>query len=194
MARQRQLGISEAGECARSFNGKATREYALWNALLQRCYDESFQKKAPTYAFCSVSDSFLRFQEFAGWCKGQVGYAEGGHLDKDLLVVGNTHYSEANCVFLPRAINALFIAAGASRGTCPVGVSFHKPNGKYRAQLSLGSGRVTTLGYFDTPEAAFQCYKVSKEALIKQRAEEYRDVLDARAYNALVQYEISIDD
>jgi hypothetical protein len=194
MARKRGVGNYTRGVYKATVGGRPTKEYVLWRGLLLRCYDAKFHESHPTYTCCSVSDEFLEFQLFAGWCNSQVGFKEGGELDKDLLIRGNSHYCEDTCLFLPKPLNMLLINSGASRGALPVGVTFHKPNSKYRAQMSRGNSRVTTLGYFDTPEEAFQVYKKAKEVFIKQRAEEYRYVLDPRAYDALMNYQINIED
>ena len=50
------------------------------------------------------------------------------------------------------------------------------------------------IGCFDTQEEAFRAYKTFKEALIKEVANEYKDKLDPRAYQALLNYTVEITD
>lgn len=50
------------------------------------------------------------------------------------------------------------------------------------------------LGYFRTPEEAFQSYKIAKEEWIKEVANKWRDKLDVKVYEALCNYKIEIDD
>lgn len=50
------------------------------------------------------------------------------------------------------------------------------------------------LGCYDTPEQAFQAYKNFKEKYIKDVAEEYKDQIPTKLYNAMIQYKIEIDD
>lgn len=193
------VGISEKGEFAgySSVGGKsvATKEYELWRGMLTRCYNEKFQQNYPTYVGCSVSEGFKYFQRFAKWCNTQNGFGvQGYHLDKDILVRGNKVYSEDICVFVPGNINNLLIKRGAVRGDCPIGVTFRKKHQKYQAQCSDGNGNMKYLGYFPTPNSAFQAYKTFKEALIKRLALEYRDTIDPRVYEALMQYEVNIND
>ena len=50
------------------------------------------------------------------------------------------------------------------------------------------------LGYFETPKEAFQAYKVAKENYIKQVADEYKDKIPYRLYEAMYNYEVEITD
>ncbi len=193
------VGISEAGEFKRTVvvDGKKenTKEYMLWQPMLQRCYSIACQQKHPTYVGCSVSDDFRYFQRFAKWCQSQVGFnLDSFQMDKDILVRGNKLYSEDTCVFVPRNINMLLTKSDATRGEFPIGVSWDKPSQKYKAQCSTSNGKKVHLGLFTTPEAAHNTYKTFKESLIRCLADEYRSVIDTRVYDALVIYEVGIND
>jgi hypothetical protein len=118
-----------------------------------------------------------------GWC-----------LDKDLLVKGNKVYSEDTCVFIPNRINTLIVKCDSSRGEFPVGVYWDKRLKKFISQCNGGTGRQECLGYFNTPQEAFQAYKTYKEALIKEVANEYKEMLDSRVYEALMNYEVNEND
>ena len=50
------------------------------------------------------------------------------------------------------------------------------------------------LGVFVTPEEAFQAYKEAKELFVIEKAEDWRDKIEDRVYQALLNYSISIDD
>ena len=50
------------------------------------------------------------------------------------------------------------------------------------------------LGRYNTPEQAFLAYKIAKESYIKEVAEKWRDQIDPRVYNTLMNYEVNIDD
>ena len=193
------VGVSDVGEFRQSnrVGGKsiATKEYQLWRDMLKRCYSEHFQQKRPTYIGCTVSENFKNFQWFAEWCQSQTGFGlEGYHLDKDILVRNNKVYSEAVCVFVPQCINSLLIKSNAVRGEFPIGVSWYNRDQNYRASCNEGSGKLKHLGYFFTPELAFNAYKTYKESLIKRLAVQHKDVLDSRVYGALMQYEVLITD
>ena len=185
------VGINDRS-CPAKIEGKLKKEYKLWHDLLTRCYSKSFHEKWPTYIGCSVSDNFKYYHLFHAWCQIQVGFGkEGYQLDKDLLIKGNKLYSEDTCVFIPKELNALLTKTAAGRGLLPIGVT---QNGKgFKTRCSV-SGKEKYLGLFDTPELAFEAYKTFKEAYIKERAELYKDSIDPRAYLALLNYEVSIDD
>ena len=173
-------------------DGKIRKEYELWTGMLNRCYSENYHKKNPTYLGCTVSDNFKHYTYFFEWCQLQIGFGICDYnLDKDLLYKGNKEYNENSCIFLPTLLNNLFVKRQLDRGTFPIGVS--KDGKNYRAQCSYNGIR-KNIGTFTTPELAFNAYKAFKEAHIKELAEKYKDTIDSRAYLALMNYEVSIDD
>ncbi len=185
------IGFND-GKYPTKVNGKNTKEYDLWRSLLCRCYAFSTHKIRPTYVGCSASKEFKNFTYFHEWCQSQIGFGrEGYHLDKDLLVRGNRVYSEDTCTFLPSELNTLLLSCKRVRGVLPVGVSPWKD--KFRASCRRGSAAYY-LGVFKTPEEAFQAYKEAKEAFIKSQAEEWKALIDPRAYAALMAYEVLATD
>ena len=48
--------------------------------------------------------------------------------------------------------------------------------------------------HFKTELEAFNAYKQAKEAFIKGQANKWKGKIDERAYNALMNYEVSVDD
>ena len=180
-------------------NGVNTKEYELWTGMLKRCYSDTCQKKHPTYIGCEVSNNFLYYEYFYEWCRKQVGFGNDGngnlfHLDKDLLIRGNKVYSESTCVFLPQEINSLLVKCTASRGKHLIGVSWHKRDKAFVAQVNKNKGNREHLGFFKTELEAYNAYKTAKESFIKEQANKWKDKIDERAYNALMSYEVSIDD
>lgn len=175
-------------------DGKHTVEYELWSGILQRCYSEKDREKFSAYNGCTVSENFKYFPYFKDWCKAQTGFnREGWQLDKDILVKGNKLYSENNCCFVPREINNLFIKRYANRGAYPIGVSYHKSGRKFTSNTSI-DGLQQSLGLFNTPEEAFQAYKQAKECYIKDTANKWRDQIDPRTYEALMNYKVEMTD
>ena len=117
----------------------------------------------------------------------------GWELDKDILQKGNKLYSKDTCCFVPHEINMLLTKRDNARGEYPIGVCFHKASGKFMAYLTI-NGKMKFLGRFTTPEEAFQAYKLAKEAYIKAVAEKWKHLLDNRVFQALMVYEVAIDD
>ena len=176
-------------------NGVITKEYVLWRSMLTRCYSDTFKKKNPTYEGCEVSDKFKSYEYFYEWCNNQFGFNnKDWQLDKDLLVKGNKVYSENTCVFIPSEINSLLINCTASRGEHLIGVSWNKKANAFKAQVRKNKGKREYLGYFNTEIEAFNAYEKAKEAFVKEQAEKWKGKIDERAYNALMNYEVEIDD
>ena len=179
-----------------------TWEYDRWQNMLQRCFDNKLKERNPTYKDVTCCKKWLCFTNFLedleilkqehNWSKD-----EKLNLDKDILHKGNKIYSLENCVLVPQWINMLFVKNDASRGDCPIGVSYHKQRKKYQAFCSI-NGKLKRLGYFITPLEAFNAYKIAKENEIKKIANDC--VLkgymtkDSRLYNAMISYQIEIDD
>ena len=178
-----------------TINGVITKEYKLWQSMLKRCYSDAYQKKRPTYEGCEVSENFKSYEYFYEWCHKQVGfYNQGWNLDKDSLVKGNKVYSESTCVFLPVEINSLLTKSTASRGKHLIGVYWHKTRKAFVAQVNKNKGKSEWLGSFKTEIEAFNTYKTAKESFIKEQAEKWKDKIDDRAYNTLMNYTVEIDD
>ena len=178
-----------------TINGVRTKEYALWKCMLQRCYSDGFKKQRPTYEGCEVSDNFLHYEYFYEWCQNQIGFGtEGFELDKDLLIKGSKVYSEDSCVFLPREINLLLTKRTASRGEHLIGVSWDNTSKAFKATVSKNKGKQEHLGFFNTELEAFNAYKVAKETFVKEQANKWKSQIDPRAYEALMKYEVNIDD
>ena len=178
-----------------SINGVNTKEYVLWKNMLERCYSDSFKKKRPTYEGCKVSDNFLYYEYFYEWCHKQIGFNnKDWQLDKDLLVKGNKVYSEDSCIFLPREINQLLVKCTASRGKYLIGVCWCNTKKAFVARVSKNKGRQEFLGYFNTEIEAFKAYKQAKESFVKEQANKLKSQIDDRAYNALMNYTVNIND
>ena len=193
------VGVSEAGDFARTYrttsgSKKNTREYELWRGLLRRCYAEEYLNDWPSYKGCTTSSEFNNFQYFARWCQNQIGFQlPNRHLDKDLVGDGKT-YSENSCVFLPALINTMLTNSKKARGKYPVGVHWCNTKNVFVAQCQVGNGQQDFIGYFSNPKDAFLEYKNFKEARIKRLADQFRNEIDPRAYEALMAYKITMED
>ena len=176
-------------------NGVMTKEYTLWQSMLRRCYSDGFKKKQPTYVDCKCSENFKSYEYFYEWCRKQVGFTnEGWQLDKDLLGKGNKVYNENTCVFIPKEINQVLVKRENMRGKYPIGVYWSKTNKAFMARVNMNKGKYEYLGSFNTELEAFKVYKTAKESFIKEQAEKWKSQIDERAYNALMNYQVEIDD
>ena len=179
--------------------GRNTKEYELWCNMLERCYSDASKKRNPTYIGCEVSDNFKSYEYFYEWCHSQIGFGVEGNgnpfqLDKDLLTKGNKVYSENSCVFIPKEINLVLTKSDKKRGEHPIGVSWHSKSKTFVAQVNKSKGKREHLGLFKTELEAFNVYKQAKESFIKEQANKWKGKIDDRAYEALMSYEVSIDD
>ena len=118
-------------------------------------------------------------------------------LDKDILFKHNKIYSPKTCVFVPQAINKLFVKRDNDRGDSPIGTT--PVNGKYVVHCNLinpetGKSKRKYFGYYETQEKAFEVYKYYKEKNIKEVADYYKDKIPERLYNAMYNYIVEIDD
>ena len=193
-------GIGVKGTTYPTWDGKKMlKEYAAWGSMLLRCTEKLWIVR-PTYQGTTCSENFKSYTFFYEWCHKQVGFnnrdenSKQWHLDKDLLIKGNKAYNEDVCIFLPPTINHLLTKRDSKRGEYPLGVSQYKRNKTYSATCGLGKENPVYLGSYSTPLEAFLVYKKAKESYIKQVAEQYKSQIDPRAYKALLEYEVNIDD
>lgn len=170
-----------------------SESYIRWHNMMNRCYNEKFHQRQPQYKECTVCAEWHNYMNFKVWYdEHKYGDAQLD-MDKDILFKGNYEYSPATVVFVPHAINTLFINGKKGRGDCPVGVHFDKDKGKYRAEMSF-LGKIKKLGYFDTLETAFAKYKEYKEDFIKHMAERYKGKIPDKVYQAMMNWKIEITD
>jgi hypothetical protein len=167
--------------------------FVLWRNMLQRCYTDTY----PAYTKHSVCDKWMIFSEFRKYIiiensklvsqTGQKEFIlEGRQLDKDIKTTGNyidrcgKVYSPDNCLFVKGTINTFNIGCDTARGEYPIGVSFRKSSGMFRANCSNPfTNRYEHLGCCKTPEEAHQAWLKRKTEL----AHQYADQLDQSLYS-----------
>ena len=193
------VGYLGEGKYKVTENGKQTKCYKVWHDMFRRCYDKKYKEKHLTYINCVVCEEWLCFQNFAKWYEENYYEVEGQRmcLDKDILVKHNKIYSSDTCIFVPQAINTLFVKRQNDRGDSVIGTS--PKNGKYMVQCGIinpgtGKSKQEYLGYYNTQEKGFEVYKYYKEKNIKQIADYYKDRIPDKLYDALYDYEVEIND
>jgi hypothetical protein len=105
----------------------------------------------------------------------------------------NKIYSKDTCIIVPSKINKLFVKEKSIRGNYPIGVCYHKQISRYVAKLTINN-KEKHLGCFDTEVEAFNAYKIAKEKHIEEVANEYKDKIPQKLYDAMINYEVEIGD
>ena len=156
--------------------------------MIERCYYEKNQNLHQSYyGTCTVCDEWMNFQVFAKWHEDHLyEIDERLHLDKDILCPGNKIYAPDKCILTSQRINELF-AYKPKNNRLPVGISKTK-TGKYVAKYN---GK--QLGTYHTLEEAYEKYVIRKEEVIKQVAEEYKNKIPKKLYDALLRYKADIN-
>lgn len=189
------IGYYGEGEYKAKVNYRLTDEYNSWKNLLARCYSDKYRYLHPSYEDCYMYEEWLNFQTYAKWY--HVNWYDIGegrmHIDKDILVKGNKIYSPETCIFVPQRINEIFSTRKSLRGDLPCGVS-RNPSGSYSVTCGIDNGIIENLGTYKTVEDAFDAYKIRKEQNIKDVADEYKDRIPAKLYDALYSWVVEITD
>lgn len=192
--------LGEGRYKVRNENGEITINYREWRDMLRRCYDPYYINKKLTYIDCYVYEEWKNFQNFAKWYEENVYKCnnETMCLDKDILIKGNKIYSPDTCIIIPERINSLFIKSNKRRGECPIGVIYHKRDKVFEAKCGIldenKKKKTVYLGRFNNELDAFLTYKTFKENYIKEVADEYKELIPKKLYDAMYRYEVEIDD
>ena len=138
-----------------------------------------------------VCEEWLNFQVFAEWYFNHSFYDVGYDLDKDLLVRGNKVYSPDTCCMLPNIINSgLALPKNISR-YLPIGVTI-SPKGRYNSRIcTKENGR--HIGVYGTPEEASAAYVQAKERYVKNKALEWANRIEWKAFKALMEWKVYPD-
>lgn len=187
-------------------NGVHTKEYKAWEGMIARTFGYKPKVKRPKYEGVTCCHEWLLYENFYDWLHSQENFdkwlkGDLWAIDKDIIIKNNKIYSPDVCCLVPLNVNCLFSKSDKSRGKYPIGVYFHKGLNKFCAQISRrdktkNKNQQDCLGYYDTPEEAFQAYKEAKELYIKQVAEEEyaKGNITKRCYEAMMNYEVEITD
>lgn len=176
------------------------KEYETWKCILCRCYDDKTKNRQPTYNNVNCCNEWLNYENFYEWLHSQENFDKwlSGRrwaVDKDIFVKKNKTYSPEMCCLVPQNVNCLFLRREAERGKYPIGVRYR--DGKYLATCrNPFLDKAVELGYYSTPEKAFETYKKYKESIIKQVAEaEYnKGNITKQCYEVMMSYEVEITD
>lgn len=170
---------------------KNQKSYHVWRQILFRCYSKKGLEKRKTYRGCTVCEEWHKFSNFKKWFDEK--YIEGWCIDKDILSHPNKKiYSPDTCCFVPNEINVLFNRHQSQRSkTGIMGVQFFR--NKYYVYISK-HGENKLRGIFDNIDDAKNFYKKEREKYIREVANEWKDRLEPRVYDAINNYEVQVGD
>lgn len=183
------VGYLGVGCHTENIDRKTDPTYDVWKSMIRRCYSTKSFLKHPSYIDCTVDKSWHCFQVFAEWYKSHEYYGLSYHLDKDILVKGNKVYSPETCLMIPLELNALTVNNGNCKTSYPVGVHYNESKGLYESQLSINNN-LSYLGAFESIYEASQSYILAKESHVKEKAIEWKDRIDSRAFEALMAWTV----
>ncbi len=182
-------------------NNKALLTY---NAMYKRCYDSETKKLNPHYNDCTMYEGWRKDSElFTEWFESNYYevVSETMEIDKDLLVMGNKEYAPDKCCILPQTINRMLSNCVKHQSgirnkkykDLPLGVRYDEHKNKYYGQIRMDNklgGELINLNYWNTPEEAFNEYKIHKQAYILMMADKYKNYIPKKIYDALLKYEV----
>jgi hypothetical protein len=161
------------------------RAYGVWTNIIERCYSEydKIRNRSPAYENCEICEEWLCFQNFADWHESNYyDIGEGRmHIDKDILVKNNKIYAPDKCLFVPQRINMLF-QSKSRKDNLPTGVQKNK-NNKYTSNYNGEH-----LGVFKTINEAKNAHDIEMRIHIKEVAEEYKNKIPIKLYEALIKW------
>ena len=188
------LNVACIGKVKGTENGKVKKSYKTWYSMINRCYNKDFHNIEKTYKDCSVCNEWLCYENFEKWYNENYYEIDGEnmHLDKDIIIKGNKVYSPETCCFVPPRINKLFIKNDKIRGDLPIGVSHNRSRHNFLVQCCTKTNRIKK--YSKDKNEAFLFYKNIKEKYIKEVADEYKDKIPQKLYEAMYNWKVEITD
>ena len=159
------------------------RVFGIWIGMIDRCYNENIREKYKAYSDCLICDEWQCYQNFRRWYDKEfynVG-TERMHIDKDILYKNNRVYSPNTCLLVPQRINMLFMHKPNKYGL-PNGIQ-PTDSGKYYSKYN---GK--TIGTFDTVEEAAIAHDKEKKKAVIEVANEYKDKIPDKVYQALINW------
>lgn len=173
------VGYLGVGVHVSRINDKITKSYQTWKSILEKCYCKNKLLYFPTYKDVTVCEEWHNYQNFAQWF--YENYKEGLSLDRNLLAKGSKMFSSETCAFIP--VEIINLIKDIKKRNLPTGVG--KSKSKYKA--TLGKKYLISL---NTPEEAFEAYKIAKELQVKERANKWKHVLKSEVYQVLLNYKV----
>ena len=175
---------------------KSNVAYSIWNGIYKRCYHDD-----DAYEGATMCEQWLNDKDaFAEWYSANYYEVPGESMavDKDLLYPGNKEYAPDKCCLLPQTLNTMLsncrkhkMPKWRSGKNLPLGVRYDSSMEMYYGEIKpCGHDEVIRLGYWNTPEQAFEEYKRFKQADILMMAARYKSSIPKHVYEALLRVEV----
>ena len=119
-------------------------------------------------------------------------------VDKDLFGDGSGMYAPDFCCILPKGLNTLlannkkhYKEDETPENTLPLGVRYNSKTDKYYGEIMFTDrGRAITLSEWNTPEEAFEEYKIMKQADTLLVAAKYKKHIPNYIYDKLLEVKV----
>jgi|SRR5690606_21888002 len=176
------VGYMGVGKYTSKISDVRQRNHIVWKGIISRCYGDNIEVVEKSYGDVTVCEEWHNFQNFAKWYEENYKpYMDGWAIDKDIICPECREYSPSNCVFVPTIINNLF----SHKIKNATGVV--KIDKGYRAAISK-NGKKYMIGVYPTFEEAHEAYKIEKLKFVREVADEYKELIDPRVYEAMYNY------
>ena len=155
--------------------------YRDWYDLIQRTCNTTYKKKHTTYSDATICEEWKYFSKFKDWVENQPNKDwENCCLDKDLLLVGNKHYSPDTCVYISQKINTFIMI---KRSSSYIGTHLYRDGIRYIASCRdpLNNKTRGYIGYFKTQVEAHRAWQAKKHEYACQLADLQDDPRVAKA-------------
>lgn len=145
------------------------KEYYQWERMFERCYNNKYHQKFPTYKGCKVSSEWHHYQVFKSDLPNLCNYRECMSnnisdrlvIDKDILSYGAKIYSKETCCIVPEPVNIFITNIKSDNTSGLIGVR-QSDSGKYTVTFSYNNKTIHG-GTFAALSEAVNGYYTAKE-------------------------------
>lgn len=164
-----------------------TKEYALWNSMITRCYSPKFHEIQPNYIGASVQGEFRDFSSFKNWLIKNGYYQHSNlELDKDILSFnGNPTYSEDTSILIPKDLNTNLISFTKAFDSTMTSTT---SAGKYQLQMSI-NGRLVHFQVYQNQQEFINNYRHASSYKILKYIELHKNNMPTISYNKIINSE-----
>lgn len=184
-------------------NRASMSAYKHYDAIKTRCKEtKNIDRIGRHYADAAMCQEWQdNPSAFVKWYFEHYYYSGGGEsmaVDKDLFGNGSHIYSPETCCILPQGLNTLLSNCKKSykegqtpETSLPLGVRYNSKTDKYYGAIQLsGTDEQIKLSEWNTPEEAFEEYKMFKQADVLISVLKYKERIPDYIYKKFLAVEI----